>query len=205
MATEWYTLSDVAERLGVHPSTIRNWADQGRLPVHRTQGGHRRFKRAELELWLRSQKAQDADETTLLVQNALGYTRIQISEGQLESEDWYAQLGDDARREYAASGRKLMQALTKFLASDEEEGRAEARAVGYDYAALGRRHDLGVLEATRAYLYFRRALQDAMFAVYESSAIGSPKAWSAMSGKLGSFADQVLLALLETYESLNDS
>ncbi|MEA2247054.1 MAG: cyclic di-GMP phosphodiesterase, partial [Solirubrobacteraceae bacterium] len=37
------TLSDAAETLGVSPSTMRRWADEGRIPVVRTAGGHRRF------------------------------------------------------------------------------------------------------------------------------------------------------------------
>ena len=49
MPGNWLTLTEVSELLGIHPSTVRNWADQGVLPVHRTQGGHRRFMRAELE------------------------------------------------------------------------------------------------------------------------------------------------------------
>ena len=56
MVSEWLSLSEVAEMLGVHPSTVRSWADQGRLPTHRTEGGHRRFRRADVELWLHSQK-----------------------------------------------------------------------------------------------------------------------------------------------------
>ena len=202
MAEEWLTLSQVAQELGVHPSTVRNWADQGRLPVHRTQGGHRRFKRVELELWSQAQNANSEEEAALLVQSALGYTRVQISEGSLEQQAWYTRLDEEARGDYARSGRKLMQALTRYLASDAEAGRGEARAIGYEYAALGRRHALSVLEATEAYLFFRTALQGAMNAAYEAAAIVSPQAWGAMSGKVNAFADQVLLSLLETYEGL---
>lgn len=204
MAEQWLTLSEVAEWLGVHPSTIRNWADQGRLPVNRTQGGHRRFKRSELDLWQQSQSANSREEAALLVQSALGYTRVQISEGVLARQDWYAKLGENAREEYRRSGRKLMQALTKYLVSDAVAGKAEARAVGYDYAVLGRRHELDVLEATQAYLFFRTALQEAMMSAYEAAAVHSPRAWAAMSQRLSGFADQVLLALLETYESLRN-
>ena len=205
MSETWLTLSEVAEQLGVHPGTVRNWADQGRLPVHRTQGGHRRFKRSELDLWQQAQKSTNSnEEAATLVQSALGYTRVQVSEGVLENQDWYAELSESARAEYRRSGRKLMQALTKYLASDPTAGQAEARAVGYDYAILGRRHDLEVLEATQAYLFFRTALQEAMLAAYEAAAIHSPRAWAAMSRRLNGFADQVLLSLLETYESLRN-
>ena len=39
----WLTLSEAAEQLGVHPTTLRRWADNGDIPVSVTPGGHRRF------------------------------------------------------------------------------------------------------------------------------------------------------------------
>ena len=32
-----------------NPATVRNWADQGRLPVIRTAGGVRLFRRVDVE------------------------------------------------------------------------------------------------------------------------------------------------------------
>ena len=43
------TSTEVAELLGVGASSVKRWADSGRLPCVRTLGGHRRFLRAELE------------------------------------------------------------------------------------------------------------------------------------------------------------
>jgi diguanylate cyclase (GGDEF)-like protein/excisionase family DNA binding protein len=42
------TLGEAAEALGVSTSTVRRWADTGRIQVVRTSGGHRRFPAAEL-------------------------------------------------------------------------------------------------------------------------------------------------------------
>ena len=43
--------------LGVSVPTVRLWADSGRVPCHRTAGGHRRFEVEELADWLRSADA----------------------------------------------------------------------------------------------------------------------------------------------------
>ncbi len=49
---DWLTLGQAAKYLGVAQSTIRKWSDLGRLPAFYTPGGHRRYKRADLETFL---------------------------------------------------------------------------------------------------------------------------------------------------------
>src|SRR5947199_2195387 len=49
---EWLTLGQAAKYLGVAQSTIRKWSDQGRVPAFYTPGGHRRYKRRDLEAFL---------------------------------------------------------------------------------------------------------------------------------------------------------
>jgi excisionase family DNA binding protein len=49
---DWLTLGQAAKFLGVAQSTIRKWSDQGRVPAFYTPGGHRRYRRRDLELFL---------------------------------------------------------------------------------------------------------------------------------------------------------
>jgi excisionase family DNA binding protein len=50
--SEWLTLGQAARFLGVAQSTIRKWSDQGRVPAFYTPGGHRRYRRTDLESFL---------------------------------------------------------------------------------------------------------------------------------------------------------
>jgi excisionase family DNA binding protein len=50
--TEWMTLGQAAKYLGVAQSTIRKWSDIGRVPAFYTPGGHRRFRRGDLDAFL---------------------------------------------------------------------------------------------------------------------------------------------------------
>lgn len=201
MPTDWLSLSKVADILGVHPSTVRNWSDQGILPVHRTQGGHRRYLRSEVELWIQSKRADDPADVHLVVQNALRRTRFEISEGRLKAEEWYKKLDDEARVQYRLSGRSLLQGLISYMNSDGAMATAEAEALGYEYASRGRRYGLSVVEATHAFLFFRNVLIDSMLTVFESAAVNSPYAWSDMLRKINAFTDQIMVTLLETYEA----
>jgi DNA-binding transcriptional MerR regulator len=189
--------------IGVHPSTVRNWSDRGAMPVHRTQGGHRRYLRSEVELWIQAQRANEDDGMTdirLAMQNALKNTRFQVSEGRLNQEEWYQKLDETARQQYRLSGRSLLQGLMNFLTSDQELAAAEAEAIGYEYASRGRRYGLNSVDATHAFLFFRSVLLESMLAVYEAAAVRSPFAWSDMFRKMGDFTDKILITILETYE-----
>jgi excisionase family DNA binding protein len=199
---EWLNLSQVAEILGVHPSTLRSWSNQGSFPVHRTQGGHRRYLRSEVDLWLQSQRSGAANEHDLVIQKALKSTRLQISEGRLQAEKWYVKLDDEAREQYRQSSRTLLQGLIGFLASGSEASDAEAHAIGYEYASRGRRFGLSVADSASAFLFFRNVLIDSLLSMYAAASVSSPDAWSGMFRKITSFTDQILLALMETYEAL---
>ncbi len=199
--SDWLSLSEVAHVLGIHPSTVRTWADQGRLPVHRTQGGHRRFRRSEVELCMDSQAARGENDVDQVIQHALKKTRLQISEGRLETEEWYRKLDSEAREQYRRSGRSLLQGLMSYNGSDESSGRAEARAIGYEYASIGRRCNLGVAELVHAFLFFRNSLLDAMMDVYESASVRTSRAWGDMLHRILFFTDLILITLIDTEEA----
>lgn len=201
MAEEWLSLSKVASMLGVHPSTVRSWSDQGHLPAHRTQGGHRRFRRREVELWIQSHREDGLDEGHLVVQAALKNIRVKVSEGRLESEGWYEKMDEDARNQYRHSGRALLQGLLESLSAEGEYDNSEARSLGFEYASRGWRQGLTAAEASLAFLFFRNVLLDAMLTVYQESTIQTPKAWSDIFRKIYRFTDQIQITLLETYDA----
>ena len=49
---DWLTLGQAAKYLGVAQSTIRKWSDLGRVPTFYTPGGHRRYRRRDLDAFL---------------------------------------------------------------------------------------------------------------------------------------------------------
>lgn len=201
MPGNWLTLTEVSEILGIHPSTVRNWADQGVLPVHRTQGGHRRFMRSEMDLWMQAQRVNKPEESEGMIQNALSFARIQISEAHLEKQRWYQKIDPAGRASYRKSGRMLVQGLIKSQVLDEKAAAAESRVIGVDYASNGRRFGLTILEAVQAFLFFRDVLQEAAYHAYESAAIQSPYAWGDMFRNMNAYTDRILVTIIETYQA----
>ena len=64
---DWLTLGQAAKYLGVAQSTIRKWSDGGRLPAFYTPGGHRRFRRRDLDAFLAGSRGAPARGTPLVL------------------------------------------------------------------------------------------------------------------------------------------
>ncbi len=73
----WFTLSEAAELLNIHPTTLRRWADGGDIPALVTPGGHRRFAATDLARFARERSAlRNVNSLTgLWATKALAYTR----------------------------------------------------------------------------------------------------------------------------------
>ena len=198
---DWLSLSDVARMLGVHSSTVRAWADQGVLPVYRTEGGHRRFLQDEINLWVQTSRQKKEVDPERALRDVLKRIRFKIGENQLESEKWYQKLDNDARLKYRMSGKNLMQSLASYLSAEGEDAIAEARSLGYEYASRGRRYGLSIIDATCAFLFFRNALLEAMIAVYLDARVSDTESWGDMLSRIHAFTDQTMLSLMETYQA----
>jgi len=52
----WLRVNDAARLLGVSLNTLRRWSDTGKLATYRSPGGHRRFRREDLQALLAAQQ-----------------------------------------------------------------------------------------------------------------------------------------------------
>ena len=81
---DWLTLGQAAKYLGVAQSTIRKWSDQGRVPAFYTPGGHRRYRRGDLDAFLERSgpnSAAHAGPVVLIVDDdprLRGYVRVNL-------------------------------------------------------------------------------------------------------------------------------
>ena len=55
--SDWLTITETARRLGVSVDTIRRYGKRGVLKTFRTDGGHRRFRAADVEALLNKASA----------------------------------------------------------------------------------------------------------------------------------------------------
>lgn len=70
MKSDLMTPGEVAELFRVDPKTVTRWAKSGRLASIRTLGGHRRYRRAEIDALLTK------DDDPQAARDIAGYNRL---------------------------------------------------------------------------------------------------------------------------------
>ena len=195
--TDFISLKDAASIIGVHPSTVRLWTDKGIIPAHRTAGGHRRYKRADVELWAEHTR-RGGLEPEAMMQSAVRNVRMRIAEGKLEAEAWYKKLDEEARAQYRSSAHTLFQGLMSFISTNGGNLGSESHAIGFEYASRAHRYRLSYVEAAQAFLFFRNTLIESVVHAYREANVPFDEALHRMHA----FTDEILVSLLQTYQKL---
>ena len=199
---QWLSLGEAAKLLGIHPSTLRTWADQGEIPSQRTAGGHRRFLRTDIERQAQIQSPLLSAELQMLIQNAVGRTRMELSEGRLETSGWHQRLDDDQRHKFQSESRDLMK---KMIQSIGEGGISEnlAAELGAEYYQLGVEANFTLADSVEAFLFFREFLMDSVFSLSDTLGGRNYQEWRALRSQIAGFTNSVLLNLVKAYGESN--
>ena len=187
---DWLTLDEAARRLSVHPTTLREWADKGRIRTFRTPGGHRRFNESDVAEF----GSQPKPDLTLLMHATVGHARVATSGGRLSNHGWYARFDDAAKQRQRELGMELVQLLVAFLGDTERDWTAEIKQLGSRYAALARDAGLSTADALRAFHLFegivRASVDELGAAKVGSSDLDSNVSW---------FLNEVRVAMVESF------
>jgi excisionase family DNA binding protein len=202
---EWLSLRQAADMLGMHPATVRLWADRNELPSRRTSGGHRRFRRADIEARLRQEAEPKPNPAAqLLIQSVLGRVRFAFTDGTLKTLPWYRHFDETARDAYRHLGRRVLDLLARALSerTDKDELRREAIQLGTEYAAVTYKSHVPVADAVRAFLYFHTLVDESVLQLLEVR--GSQDVpWVESLYQIQAFTNEILPALIEASEKLN--
>ncbi len=196
--SRWVSLARACEILGVNESTVRRWADSGEIQVFRTPGGHRRFAEDELVALVESGGRQPQRE---LGNAAVSRIRRQLHSGKQEA-SWYRQIDQDERDTLRPLGRRLVEIVDDYLArrsrrADLEE---EVGSIGRAYGSELLRRGMPLSQATQAFTFFRRSLDETAKQLAERNRMTAEESATARE-QIAGLADRVLLGLIEAYDS----
>lgn len=198
--SEWVSLRHAAEILGVHPATVRNWADSGKLRFRRTAGKHRRFNIKDLGEYSRAPADLEPLELQIILQNALGQTRMQVGSERLESAPWYAAMSDESKRHLREQGRRVLEAMRAFVAAGApEEGLGSAIILGKDYAARLIADGLTLPQAIRGFYFFSDFVLNSILTWSELRQPSNSTEWSTLLRQVNAFMHAMQLSIVEYY------
>jgi excisionase family DNA binding protein len=200
-STEWLSLQAASQVLGVHPATLRAWADRGRIAAQRTPGGHRRFSRADQEVYAAHQR-QRGPEAELLVHSALGRMRMDMSRAETSSAAWMTRFDEPMRQRYRETGRQLLGLLLRYISGGPEQqanALEGARRLGHEYARTSREHGLTLADSVQAVLFFHTSLTSSVVQMASSISPSGNIDWAATHRRVTEFVNDVLLAMVKAY------
>lgn len=200
--SEWVSLRHAAEILGVHPATVRNWADKGEIIARRTPGGHRRFRKSDLVAHAQSQQDElQPTEVKIIIQNALGQTRMQVGDGTLSESPWYTTMNERARNAMRSLGRETLEELRGYLAKGaKDDDLAQAITLGKNYASELTHDKITLPQAMRGFFYFSDFVVNSIITWSEVNAPRNASEWATLLRQVNTFMNTLLLSIVEYYE-----
>jgi len=197
----WLTVRQAAKRLGVHPATLRRWANQGMLRAMRTPGGHRRFAAEDIERFQRQRQQLRvvAGLERIWAQQALDQARQELSAHPRER--WLEVFDERERSHKRQLGRHLMDLLLRYvsLPGGGEALLEEARAIGREHARNALALGLPLSSALQAALFFRDAAMEAALLLPDTASV-RPEASLHLLRRMNVLLNAVLLAIAERYD-----
>jgi len=204
---KWLSPREASELLGVHPTTLRVWTNQGKLPAYRTAGGHRRFDEADIMRFIeQSQQSQTESQINTAVQKTLTRTRQELSRQLTPREAWYGRLDTGARDAHKMLGRQLLGLLVQYVARENDHERIleEGRQIAHDMVKMSMQRGLSATEVPAAFLVFRDSLIDSLV-----PALTTPGRVDTddiqIYHRAREFFNQLLTAVVETTAETGDS
>ena len=175
MTDNWLELAEAASRLGVHPSTLRRWADAGKVPFIRTLNGRRRFSAGAIEtvreeMLVKPDPDPGTDQLeTLSLDTARQYTHSLDR----QPAGWIRQLNEDQRLFFRYSGQRLLNLMVQYV-NRSDPAKAflqEGERMAADYGRISANAGLNTAQTAEAFLFFRRSI---LGTVQASAGLGGP-------------------------------
>lgn len=198
---EWLSLRRAADRLGVHPTTLRRWADDGEVPVMVTPGGHRRFAVSDVDGFAeeRLRLRVVAGLEQIWADQALSQTREGIVSHR--AEHWLALFDEDDRERKRVLGRRLMGVMLQYISLSEggEDLVEEARAIGREHAENALGLGMPLTEAMQATFFFRDTLVEVAIQLPDVAHV-RPEANMRLLRRINTLFNAVQLTIADKYE-----
>lgn len=202
---DWLTLSEAAELLGVHPTTLRRWADNGKIPVKMTPGGHRRFLRTELLNYIHGEDVPPPiHETTGRAWGDFALIETRQRLVRQPEPQWLSAFDPQHRDEKRELGRRLMGLIMQHISAPDDDSQLliEAKSIAARYAHNCIKAGLSAADGLEATAFFRDTMTEVALQVPHLAELGGD-AQMRLLRKLNQVFNVVQISFVKYYEELS--
>lgn len=197
------TISEACQVMGVSEAALRQWTDEGKVKAFITPGGHRRYQEAELrEMMHRYRHVHGLKDLGDRLGSVVGRER-EVALQHMSGMPWYHRLDEGARDRFRERGRRLVDALARFVArpSSRDQVMEECRAIGREYGHDLAKTGLCLADALEAFIAHRTPISEATMEMLQNSAPMNKPALAAI-GQINRVIDETLIALVQTHHQV---
>lgn len=197
----WLTIGEAADRLGVHPSTLRRWADDGDIRIMITPGGHRRFSTTEVDRFQEERHRLRVVTGLEKIWAEHALTRARAEVVSQRKEDLLHPFDEREREHKRRLGRRMMGLLLQYVSIGEggDGILEEARLIGIEHAENALNLRLPVSDALRVSMFFRDAVLEAALDLPEKAHVHSGANLDLVR-RINTLLNVVQLAITERYD-----
>jgi len=199
----WLTISNAAQRLGVHPTTLRRWANEGQIPVMFTPGGHRRFSASGVNRLTeeRSRLRAVYGLEEIWAEKALSRTRSEVITHR--EKKWLASFDEAEREKKRLLGRRMMGLLLQYVSMSKggDEVIEEVRRIGHDHAKNTLALGMPSRDALQAAMFFRDTVMETAIDLTETANIRAG-ANAHLLRRINELMNAFQLAITEIYDQM---
>jgi excisionase family DNA binding protein len=199
------SLGPASKVLGIHPDTLRRWADEGRIETFLSLGGHRRFDRRELERVRSSRRKGSVQPLSSLGATpdrlSRAYRRSYIAGPSALSARSAVPAGD--HEAFRTDGRGLVASLVAYLDASEPDDRAAAEsaaeALTDDLARRLAAGGISLTESVGLFVAARRPFLSELGIIARRRALDADRI-SAMFEEASALLDRLLVRLIAVHQ-----
>ncbi len=203
----WLSINEACKLLGVDQSTLRRWSDDGKVPVFRTPGGHRRYAEDELLAFLNTgprRQEQPRVSRQALTDRSLSAYEDDYIQGARERR-WFQTYTQATLDEHRRLGRRLVDLAIRYAATSQPMSERatllrEGQEIGEHYGRSGAGAGLTIADTVDAFLYFRMPIVQAVMGMIDEEGLPAKRAVR-LFAEISQFMEHVLVATVRAHET----
>ena len=194
----WMRLSKAADYIGVHFTTLRRWSDNDEIPYFKTPGGRRRFRKEDLDAFLRQSQEGKQSHLTLSSAEIIHHVRPHG----FHDEPLFRQIGENHRQMMRKCGRKLIGILLQYTnqRNGDEKFVREGKNLAKQYGEICHQSGLSMVETIQAFVMMRHTIIDGLCEGGMVISDSGEETWG-LYQRVNSFLDIVFLAILDSFQT----